>query len=207
MYCILYTIIGLPICMLFLANIGGAMARCLKFSYSRICCMWCRARRKHSEFIMSPKETQIMPETAEKKSTEIKTELEGSGPVSNETPLETDTTTEVFELTPEELEKAPFSKILKNSKILKRIESEVLSEGSEKKSEESKVDIFSDEEYMPTDTVAVPIVVTLCVMTVYIFMGAIVFSQWEGWSIDDSVYFCFVTLTTLGFGDMVPGQE
>ena len=63
MYCILYTIIGLPICMLFLANIGGAMARFLKFSYSRICCMWCRARRKHSEFIMSPKETQIMPET------------------------------------------------------------------------------------------------------------------------------------------------
>ena len=163
--------------------------------------MWCRARRKHSEFIVSPKETQIIPETAEIKSKESKTASDGSGPVSNKTPFETDTTKEVSELTPEELEKAPFSK------ILKRIESEVLSEGSEKKSEESKVDIFSDEEYMPTDTVAVPIVVTLCVMTVYIFMGAIVFSQWEGWSIDDSVYFCFVTLTTLGFGDMVPGQE
>ena len=40
-----------------------------------------------------------------------------------------------------------------------RIESEVLSEESRKKSEESKVDIFNDEEYMPTDTVAVPIVV------------------------------------------------
>ena len=150
---------------------------------------------------MSPKETQIMPETAEIKSKESKTVLEGSGPVSNDTPLETNTTSEVFELTPEELEKAPFSK------ILERIESEVLSEESGKNSVESKVDIFDDEEYMPTDTVAVPIVVTLCVMTVYIFLGAIVFSQWEGWSIDDSVYFCFVTLTTLGFGDMVPGQE
>ena len=191
--------------MLFLANIGGAMARFLKFSYSRICCMWCRARRKHSEFVMSPKETQIMPETAEIKSKESKTVLEGSGPVSNDTPLETNTTSEVFELTPEELEKTPLPKILKT--VLKRIESEVLSEESGKNSVESKVDIFSDEEYMPTDTVAVPIVVTLCVMTVYIFLGAIVFSQWEGWSIDDSVYFCFVTLTTLGFGDMVPGQE
>ena len=98
--------------------------------------------------------------------------------------LETDTTTEDFELTPDELEKTPFPKILKTA--LKRIESEVLSEESKKKSEESKVDIFNGEEYMPTDTVAVPIVVTLCVMTVYIFLGAIVFSQWEGWSIDDS---------------------
>ena len=147
-----------------------------------------------------------MPETVEIKSKESETEPEGSGPVSNDTPLETDKTTEVSEeLTPEELEKTPFPKILKTA--LKRIESEVLSEESKKKSEESKVDIFKDEEYMPTDTVAVPIVVTLCVMTVYIFLGAIVFSQWEGWSIDDSAYFCFVTLTTLGFGDMVPGQE
>ena len=139
---------------------------------------------------------------------ESKTASDGSGPVPNETPLETDTTSEIIELTSEELEKIPFPKSLKPLKtVLKKIESEVLSEESGKKSEESKVDIFNDEEYMPTDTVAVPIVVTLCVMTVYIFLGAIVFSQWEGWSIDDSVYFCFVTLTTLGFGDMVPGQE
>ena len=122
--------------MLFLANIGGAMARFLKFSYSRICCMWCRARRKHSEFIMSPKETQIMPEKTEIISMESKTEPEGSGPVSNETPLETDTTKEVFASTPEELEKVPLPK------ISKRIESDVLSEESGKNSVESKVDLF-----------------------------------------------------------------
>ena len=73
--------------------------------------------------------------------------------------------------------------------------------------EESKINIAESEEYMPTDTVAVPIVVTLCVMTIYIFLGAIVYSYWEGWTLPDSAYFCFVTLTTLGFGDMVPGQE
>ena len=73
---------------------------------------------------MSPKETQIMPETAEIISMESKTEPEGSGSVSNETPLETDTTKEVFASTPEELEKAPLPK------ISKRIESDVLSEES-----------------------------------------------------------------------------
>ena len=41
--------IGLPIMMVFLANIGGSMANALKYTYSRICCRWCRARRKMEE--------------------------------------------------------------------------------------------------------------------------------------------------------------
>ena len=94
------------------------------------------------------------------KSKESKTASDGSGPVPNETPLETDTTSEIFELTSEELEKIPLPKSLKPLKtVLKKIESEVLSKESGKKPVESKVDIFNDEEYMPTDTVAVPIVV------------------------------------------------
>ena len=130
-----------------------------------------------------------LPETTEIKSKESKIAPEGSGSVSNETSLETDTITE--STTPEELDKTPLP-----PKILKRIESDVVSEESGKNSVESKVDIFNDEEYMPTDTVAVPIVVTLCVMTVYIFMGAIVFSQWEGWSIEDSGGFQFEFVST-----------
>ena len=70
------------------------------------------------------------------KSKESKTASDGSGPVPNETPLETDTTKEVFESTPEELEKAHLPK------ISKRIESDVLSEEPGKNSVESKVDFF-----------------------------------------------------------------
>lgn len=32
------------------------------------------------------------------------------------------------------------------------------------------------------------------------------FSVWEGWSFLDSVYFCFITISTIGFGDFAPGQ-
>ena len=47
--CILYTLIGLPIMFAFLGKIGGVMAKALKYSYSRLCCRWCRVRRKWEE--------------------------------------------------------------------------------------------------------------------------------------------------------------
>ena len=34
-----------------------------------------------------------------------------------------------------------------------------------------------------------------------------IFTAIEDWSYRDSMYYVFVTLTTVGFGDFVPGQE
>lgn len=51
-----------------------------------------------------------------------------------------------------------------------------------------------------------PVPIWLCVFLVvsYIFGGAFLFSKWEKWELLDSAYFCFITLTTIGFGDFVP---
>ncbi|XP_055374678.1 uncharacterized protein LOC129607616 [Condylostylus longicornis] len=53
-----------------------------------------------------------------------------------------------------------------------------------------------------------PVPIWLCVFLVvsYIIAGAFLFASWEKWSFLDSAYFCFITLTTIGFGDFVPAQ-
>lgn len=53
----------------------------------------------------------------------------------------------------------------------------------------------------------VPVVGCLLIMSAYLFGGATLFALWEGWPYLDAFYFCFVTLTTIGFGDFVPGAS
>lgn len=53
----------------------------------------------------------------------------------------------------------------------------------------------------------VPITVCFVIVTAYILLGAMLFSLWEEWPYFQSVYFCFITLSTIGFGDVVPGYE
>ncbi|CAG9862142.1 unnamed protein product [Phyllotreta striolata] len=54
-----------------------------------------------------------------------------------------------------------------------------------------------------------PVPIWLCVFLVvgYILAGAYLFMTWEGWEYLDAAYFCFITLTTIGFGDLVPAKE
>jgi len=128
LFCILYSLIGIPLLLVFMSQIGDWMAISFRWLYSRILCRWCRARRRDSE----------LPPSVDRRS-------RGIG-----------------------------------------------------------FDEIGKERYMPTDLVMVPIMVNLMLIFGFIFMGAILFASWEGWSPTTAAYFCFVTLTTIGFGDYTP---
>ena len=60
---------------------------------------------------------------------------------------------------------------------------------------------------MPTEEVNVPVTISLMLIAFYLGLGAMIFSRWEQWDVSSAYYFSFVTLSTIGFGDMVPGNR
>lgn len=74
---------------------------------------------------------------------------------------------------------------------------------------DSDEEYFDEEYYYETGQMRIkPVPIWLCVLLVvsYILAGAYLFKTWEGWPYLDAAYFCFITLTTIGFGDLVPAK-
>ncbi|KAJ8304891.1 hypothetical protein KUTeg_018474 [Tegillarca granosa] len=52
-----------------------------------------------------------------------------------------------------------------------------------------------------------PLTIVVIVLLSNITAGALLFGYWENWDMMQSIYFAFVTLTTIGFGDVIPGTD
>lgn len=59
---------------------------------------------------------------------------------------------------------------------------------------------FVDNLSIDYRKVTIPISVTLSLLSSYLILGAVLFSEWENWKFLDGAYFCFVTLATIGLG-------
>ena len=44
----------------------------------------------------------------------------------------------------------------------------------------------------------------LYIVGTYLSIGTLLFSALEGWGLSTSIYFCVITLTTVGYGDIAP---
>ncbi|XP_016968318.1 uncharacterized protein LOC108036577 [Drosophila biarmipes] len=65
----------------------------------------------------------------------------------------------------------------------------------------------SEEEDEQAEGRQVPISLVLLILACYICVGTVIFALWENWSLVDGAYFCFVTLSTIGYGDFVPARS
>jgi hypothetical protein len=80
--------------------------------------------------------------------------------------------------------------------------------GNENENENEMFDDY-DESSNSNDhkKITVPISITLFILLSYVIFGGVLFKTLEGWSLLDGVYFCFITLSTIGLGDFVPGNS
>ena len=89
-----------------------------------------------------------------------------------------------------------------------RLKSEIPSRKMQRKLRRRLVDEQVGEEvFMPTNSIPIPIIVSVMVLLMYIFLGSVFFHSWEGWDFVSAAYFSFITLTPIGFGDFSPEES
>uniref|UniRef100_A0A1I8EE87 Potassium channel domain-containing protein n=1 Tax=Wuchereria bancrofti TaxID=6293 RepID=A0A1I8EE87_WUCBA len=83
--------------------------------------------------------------------------------------------------------------------------SEIHTQESEKTiSEDTQARADELEEYESHHDRRISVLFVLIIMIGYTAGGACLMQLWENWTFMESFYFCFVTVTTIGFGDIVP---
>ncbi|ALC40566.1 CG8713 [Drosophila busckii] len=179
---ILYAIIGMPLFLLYLSNIGDVLAKSFKWIYSKVClCRICpgvakrriiRERRKLRQLARALQQHQLESARASASSSTSCSYSSSSNSSSSDYTRSTLQSSSILDV--------PCSD--SDSDIERQIR------GS-------------------TDEITVPLTVCVFVMVSYILSGAVLFGRWEDWNYMDGSYFCFISLSSIGFGDLVPGDR
>ncbi|CAF1148851.1 unnamed protein product [Rotaria sp. Silwood1] len=86
-----------------------------------------------------------------------------------------------------------------NGKLSDNDENDYDNDNDDDDDDDYKDDIWSRMESR------VPFGAVILIIIGYTCLGAFMFNRFEGWTMTQSVYFCYITLATIGFGDYVPG--
>lgn len=171
----IYGLIGIPLCLVVLADLGKLFTRCIKF-------MWAFIRRfYYTGTCVKVRQTKPMKALGEKwdsigdKLGSIGDRLDKLNPLdSKDKNGDDDTDTG--------LDKDNVSRMLAEEEDFGAV---------------GPTPGVDDEFNLPP-IVAIGITVT------YIFSGAIMYTQWESWTYLEGFYFVFVSISTIGFGDVLP---
>ncbi|XP_032527599.2 potassium channel subfamily K member 15 [Danaus plexippus] len=192
---ILYALLGMPLFLLYLSNVGELLASWFKCIYALVClCRGCpgfsRRRIIHirPQFEISDGESIERPVAWEAGVGNTDSDVITEYPIPH-LPLSYYTSGQRGVSPPPEL-RGPRAAGDHNAHGHLELES-------------------SEFSYVTFDvqTITVPISVCVSFMVGYIMFGSMIFGLWEKWDKLDGAYFCFISLSSIGFGDFVPGER
>lgn len=205
---IIYAIIGIPLMLVFMSNIGNLLASSFKFLYWKVCCQYCFDGSKRKTKRSSRQKSH---NSADKETNRI--DIHGASKV----PIIKNKYANEDEKMKEKIDEDKVEEGAENGKE-KPIHSQQL-----ESTKASSVDRFSKAICQLSDTNSsldrdssdeedeeeygnIPVIVCLIIVLCYICGGALLFQEFESWKFTESAYFCFITLTTIGFGDITPAK-
>ncbi|XP_072934704.1 potassium channel subfamily K member 15 [Epargyreus clarus] len=198
---IFYALLGMPLFLLYLSNVGELLASWFKCLYALVClCRGCPGFTRRRVIRIRPPIEFSEAESIERP--------EGWRPRYSES----DVTPEYrippphiamyYHRRPEYIRSVSMPQPWRDPRV------EALRGWSEPAYRAESVG-SSDFSYVTFDaqTITVPISMCVGVMVGYIMFGSMLFGMWEKWDKLDGAYFCFISLSSIGFGDFVPGER
>ena len=194
-----YAVLGIPLALLVLAEVGRRFTVLLKWMYAR-------ARRYYYTGTFRKKVIrQVRSRLSSRKSNKQSVQNAENGTCSTEIDQSTKKKSKseesiVFVKKQSGLGPSP------NSSLKSKTGSDdSLDESPDVQSTLSSTDrvkVMYDIEI--DDSFNLPISIACIILLIYIFLGAIMYKFWESWDFMDCIYFVFISISTIGFGDVVP---
>ncbi|CAJ0579278.1 unnamed protein product, partial [Mesorhabditis spiculigera] len=78
-----------------------------------------------------------------------------------------------------------------------------LQEQNEKEEKEEE----EQEQGKPAENEPIPLFLVLVVLVFWVLLCCAMFCAWENWTLFESIYFFFISMTTIGFGDITPSHK
>ncbi|CAI2726597.1 unnamed protein product [Schistosoma spindalis] len=208
---VIYALFGIPLVLLCLTNLGGFLANTVRIIYSNSCFKYHEHRvkkklsKQHSQSILPlTRDEKLQNPSKRKLPNNRKNKI---SKLHNNLQENIETSIINNHIDPNKYtSKESINRLYMNDYHTARFEKRAQSILHTLTSSQSIISSGMQKE-RKNKGVHVPIWLTLLVFFIYMIVGAIIFAKWENWNLLQSGYFVFITLSTIGFGDFVPGIQ
>jgi len=199
-----YAVFGIPLMLIYLSSVGSLLSRCVRGVFSRtVCCCFCSncGYCCYDEKRMQEKERRMKKKRQQMELQQRQQQLQLQEPFY----VRSTSSVTAFTTSPSSTHNNLHSPVRDGEVLKLQPSSSVLGEtdyGTDSLDTDRK---SLSHQYHSAGSIMAPVLLCLCIMVCYICGGAFVLTRLESWTFLDGSYFCFMSLSTIGFGDLVPG--